>query len=133
MIMTQKRKDEMKRRLLAITLAAGMALAGPAATFADDCHNVSRAAPADVSQMTIDGNWVWVPAGAFGGGQPAVGAWYFAVPGGYVATMFGLPDAGGNYTNGRTYQLLGMSAHCDPSKTTSRQTTQGIQNDCTIG
>lgn len=120
----------MKKRLLALTLAAGLAIGGPAATFADDCHNVSRAAPADPTRMAISGNWVWIPVGTFGNGQPAQAAWYFAVPGGYIANLLGLPDAGGNYTNGAAYQLQGGSANCDPSKTTSRQTTNGIQNEC---
>lgn len=120
----------MKKMLLALTFAATLAVGVPATSFADDCHNVSRAAPADVTQLTVSGNWVWIPAGYFGGGQPATGAWYFGVPGGYVANLVGLPDANGNYTNGQTYELQGLSANCDPSKTTSRQTTQGIQNDC---
>jgi hypothetical protein len=120
----------MKRRLLALTLAAGVAFGAPAAALADDCHNTSRAAPADPTQLVISGNWVWVPVGTFGDGEPEQAAWYFAVPGGFIANMLGLPNAGGNYTNGKTYELQGVSANCDPSKTTSRQTSNGIQNDC---
>jgi hypothetical protein len=124
----------MKRIILATVFAAGMALSIPLSAFADDCHNLSRPAPANAEQMTVLGNWVWVPAGAFGDGQPAQGAWYFAVPGGFVATqIIGTPDANGNYTNGKTDMLLGPSANCDPSKTNSRQTSQGIQNECTLG
>jgi hypothetical protein len=113
----------MKRKLLALTLAAGFALGGPVATFANDCHNVSRAAPANPDQFQMQGNWAWIPEAQ---------AWFFVVPGSPLAAEAGTPDANGNFTNGRTDHLLGMSANCDPSKTTSRQTTNGIQNDCTI-
>jgi hypothetical protein len=123
----------MKRTLLALALAAGAALAIPVAALADDCHNVSRPAPADPTAVTVSGNWVWVPAGTFGDGEPATGAWYFAEPGGFLATYLNTPGAGGNFTNGKSYMLLGTSANCDPSKTTSRQTTHGIQNECTTG
>jgi PAB1-binding protein PBP1 len=122
----------MKRRLLATLLAAGMALSIPVAAFADDCHNVSRAAPANPTQMTVSGNWVWIPAGTFGG-WPEASAWYFAVPGGFISQMLNTPNANGNYTNGSTYMLLGNSAICDPTKTANHTTNQGIQNECTTG
>jgi hypothetical protein len=122
----------MKRTILATLFAAGLALSIPISAFADDCHNLSRPAPADPTQLVTAGNWVWVPAGFFGGGQPEQGAWYFAVPGGFVATqILGTPDANGNYTNGSTDMLLGNSANC--RGTTSRQTSHGIQNECTLG
>lgn len=120
----------MRKRFLALVLTAGIAFGAPAAALADDCHNVSRAAPADPTQLVVSGNWVWVPVGFFGGGEPTQAAWYFAVPGGFVANLIGTPDAGGNFTNGKAYQLQGGSANCDPTKTTSRQTSNGIQNEC---
>lgn len=112
----------MRKQLLALTVAAGIALGGPVAALANDCHNVSRAAPANPDQLQIQGNWVWVPDAQ---------TWFFAVPGSEISNEVGLPDANGNFTNGKTDHLLGMSANCDPSKSTSRQTSNGIQNDCT--
>ncbi len=118
----------MKRTILALALAAGLALGTVGSAFADDCHNVSRPAPADATQLTVTGNWVWVPAGFFDGVNPVQGAWYFAVPGGFVATqILGSPDQNGNFHNGNADMLL--SSFC--SKSTPRQTTHGIQNECT--
>lgn len=67
---------------------------------------------------TQRGNWIWLPSV----GAP-VEAWGFAVPGGWASTTFNFPGANGNYTNGEAIALLGMSANCDPSKETSRQST----------
>ena len=94
--------------------------------FADSCSNVSRAAPAPTGPgPVIKGNWVWLPSI----GVP-VDAWGFAPPGTIDSTGFGFPGANGNYTNGATSSLLGMSAICSASGVPSRQTTQGIQSGC---
>jgi len=94
--------------------------------FADSCSNVSRAAPAPTGPgPVIKGNWVWLPSI----GVPVEG-WGFAPPGALDSTLFGFPGANGNYTNGATSSLLGMSANCPPGANTNRQTTQGIQSGC---
>jgi hypothetical protein len=101
--------------LMSLVLTANIALA-------DACENTSRAAPAPGTD-TIRGNWVWLPSI----GIP-VAAWGFAVPGGFASTGLDFPGANGNFTNGQSFALLGTSANCDPSKDTSRQSTNGIQN-----
>ena len=64
------------------------------------------------SGAVIEGNWVWLPSI----GVP-VAAWGFESP--------------GNYTNGQTSSLLGVSVHCDPTGDPSnRQQTHGIQSGC---
>jgi hypothetical protein len=94
--------------------------------FADSCSNVSRAAPAPTGPgPVIKGNWVWLPSI----GVP-IDAWGFAPPGTFDSTAFAFPGANGNYTNGQTSSLLGMSANCPPGSNASRQTTQGIQSGC---
>jgi hypothetical protein len=94
--------------------------------FADSCSNVSRAAPAPTGPgPVIKGNWVWLPSI----GVP-VEAWGFAPPGTFDSTQFGFPGANGNYTNGQTSSLLGMSANCPPGTNANRQTTNGIQSGC---
>ncbi|HEX6350392.1 MAG TPA: hypothetical protein VF160_13505 [Candidatus Dormibacteraeota bacterium] len=40
-------------------------------------------------------------------------AWGFAPPGTPDSQAFGAPGANGNYTNGQTASLLGMSALCN--------------------
>jgi len=72
----------------------------------------------------IQGNWVWLPS--IGVPFPA---WGFAPPGAADSTQFGFPGAQGNYTNGQTSSLLGMSAICKGTITV-RQTTSGIQTGC---
>jgi hypothetical protein len=101
--------------LLSLALTANIALA-------DACENTSRAAPPPGSDTTR-GNWVWLPSV----GVP-VESWGFAVPGGFISTLIDAPGANGNFTNGKAFALLGTSANCDPSKDTSRQSTNGIQN-----
>jgi hypothetical protein len=92
--------------------------------FADSCANFSRAAPAPTGPgPVIKGNWVWLPSV----GAP-IDAWGFVPPG--TLTFLGLPGANGNYTNGATSSLLGMSANCPPGANTNRQTTNGIQSGC---
>jgi hypothetical protein len=101
--------------LMSLGLTANIALA-------DACENVSRPAPAPGTETTR-GNWIWLPSI----GVP-VAAWGFAVPGGFASTAFSFPGANGNFSNGEAFALLGNSANCDPSKDTSRQSTNGIQN-----
>ena len=114
----------MKRIVLLVAMLAMLALtAAPA--LADSCANVSRAAPKSTTSSgpIIKGHWVWLPSI----GVP-VQAWGFATPGTYDSQLIGKPH--GNYTNGKTVSLLGVSANCDPSKTTSPQTAHGIQSGC---
>jgi hypothetical protein len=69
---------------------------------------------------------VWLPS--IGVGFPA---WGFAPPGGEDSVENGLPGANGNYTNGKTSSLLGVSVHCDPTGDPSnRQQDHGIQTGC---
>jgi hypothetical protein len=117
------------RRLL-IGLMAAFALIIPAAAVADSCANVSRAAPAcspSCSGPVVEGNWVWLPSI----GVPIV-AWGFAPPGAADSVGFGLPGANGNYTNGQTSSLLGMSAVCNGggNAQNARQGSNGIQSGC---
>lgn len=114
------------RRLVIIfcTVLVSLAVSAQIA-FADSCDNVSRAAPdPSIQGPVIKGNWVWLPS---------VGApdqvWGFAPPGGWASTTFGFPGANGNYTNGKTSSLLGVSAICTGANT-ARQTTHGIQSGC---
>jgi hypothetical protein len=44
--------------------------------------------------------------------------------------LLGAPGANGNYTNGKTNSLLGMSNNCPPGNNTARQTSHGIQSGC---
>jgi hypothetical protein len=109
------------------------ALAIPAAAAADSCSNVSRA-PADCglscTTVVTDGNWIWLPSLSNIGitGLPAV--WGKAPPGTADSVAFDLPGANGNYTNGATSSLLGMSNNCPPGNNPNRQTTNGIQSGC---
>jgi hypothetical protein len=118
----------MKRLLVAI--AAVVALAVPAVAAADSCHNDSRAPAAcgwDCPYPVVDGNWVWLPSI-----QVPEYAWGFAPPGGADSTGFGFPGANGNYTNGSTESLLGMSAVCTGQGNVqdARQTDHGAQSGC---
>ncbi len=97
-------------RVLAAVVASVAALAAPIAAQASSCANFSRPAPAcnlTCSAPVIDGNWVWLPSV----GAP-IAAWGFAPPGTFDSKFFGFPGANGNYTNGQTASLLGMSALC---------------------
>jgi hypothetical protein len=77
-----------------------------------------------------DGNWIWLPSLSNIGitGLPAV--WGKAPPGTVDSVAFDLPGANGNYTNGQTSSLLGMSNDCPPGNNPNRQTTNGIQSGC---
>ena len=132
----------MRIRRLAATGAAAAALlvAAAAPSWADSCANVSRAAPAGYTPGTtysaplIQGNWVWLPSlTAFGypvDELPPI--WGFLPPGGPDSTLVGAPGAAGNYTDGQTESLLGMSALCAGrgQVVTVRQTDHGIQTGC---
>ena len=48
----------------------------------------------------------------------------------FDSTVFGFPGANGNYTNGQTSSLLGMSANCPFGANANRQTDHGIQSGC---
>ena len=116
-----------------LTAVAVVALAIPALAAADSCSNVSRAAPAcdpNCTTVVTDGNWIWLPSLSNIGitGLPA--AWGFAPPGADISVLFGMPGANGNYTNGQTSSLLGMSNNCPPGNITNRQTTHGVQSGC---
>ena len=109
----------MKKRILVLVamLAMMVLLAAPAA-LALSCDNVSRAAPkGETSGPIIKGHWVWLPS--IGVDEEA---WGYFPPG----TL----GSNGNFTDGKTHSLLGTSAQCDPSKTTSRQTEHGVQTGC---
>jgi hypothetical protein len=115
------------RKLLFGAAVALAVLAMPAAAFADSCANVSRPAPSCDPNCTgpvTAGNWVWLPSI----GVP-VDAWGFAPPGTEDSVDAGAPGANGNYTNGATSSLLGMSAICNGGAT-ARQQTHGIQTGC---
>jgi hypothetical protein len=117
----------MRRIKVAVgALVCTAAVAVPTAAFADSCSNVSRAAPTTTSAgPIIKGNWVWLPSIGV-----AVQAWGFAPPGAPDSVNFGLPGANGNYTNGKTSSLLGVSNNCPPGNNPSRQTSHGIQTGC---
>ncbi len=106
--------------LAAIAIPAGVALA-------DTCANVSRAAPStDSTGPIIKGNWVWLPS--VDPSAPPI--WGFAPPGAADSVDFGFPGANGNYTDGKTDSLLGVSANCPPGSNPARQTDHGIQSGC---
>jgi hypothetical protein len=95
------------------------------AALADSCENTSRAAPTTTGGPIIKGNWVWLPSI----GVP-LNSWGFAPPGTFDSTAFGFPGANGNYTNGQTSSLLGVSANCPAGANANRQTANGIQSGC---
>jgi hypothetical protein len=112
---------------------SAIALAVPAVAAADSCSNVSRAAPAcdpGCTTVVTDGNWIWLPSLSNIGitGLPAV--WGKAPPGTADSVAFDLPGANGNYTNGGTSSMLGMSNNCPPGNNPNRQTDHGIQSGC---
>ncbi|MDP9245359.1 MAG: hypothetical protein M3O64_01790 [Chloroflexota bacterium] len=108
------------------TVLVSLAISAQVA-FADTCANFSRAAPTPTGPgPIIKGNWAWLPSVEPG----APDAWGFAPPGSAISIFAGLPGANGNYTNGATSSLLGMSANCPPGANANRQTTQGIQSFC---
>lgn len=113
-----------KVKVLLIGMVTVAALAVPTAAFADSCANVSRPAPTN-GQPTQTGNWVWLPS--IGIEAPV---WGFAPPGGEDSQLLGAPGANGNYTDGKTSSLLGVSQNCPPGNNTNRQTSHGVQSGC---
>jgi hypothetical protein len=103
-----------------MVLTVVLALVFSASAVANTCINLSRPATGDFSTK---GNWVDVGEG-----------WVFVSPGTNAEEEFGVPihfpGEKGNYTNGKTGSLLGVSANCDPEKSTSRQQERGIQTGC---
>jgi len=118
----------LRKKLVGFGIAA-VAIAAPATAWADSCANVSRAPAACGTNCTagpvIQGNWVWLPSVD----PTAPPAWGFAPPGAFDSASFGFPGANGNYTNGKTSSLLGVSAICTGTNT-ARQTSKGIQTGC---
>jgi len=110
------------RKYLVGTILGLAVLAAPGVALADSCANVSRP-PAECgfscAGPVIEGNWVWLPS--IGVDFPA---WGFAPPG--AEETF---NPHGNYTNGKTDSLLGVSAICNGGAT-ARQQTHGIQSGC---
>ena len=110
----------MRRFLLTLTTVAISLVIMAQAASADTCGNVSRPAPKG-DQPTATGVWIWLPSI----GVPEE-EWGFASPGGAFNPNgnFGGPTGANS--------LLTNSASCDPSKTTARQTTNGIQSGCDL-
>jgi hypothetical protein len=130
----------MRRSLLTAAASVVLIAATSVPAFADSCVNVSRAAPAGWTQSTtytaplIQGGWVWLPS-LVSIGVPADQLppfWGKITPGTPDSINFGAPGANGNYTNGKTISLLGVSAVCNTSSQAFviRQTTHGIQSGC---
>ncbi|MDX6401512.1 MAG: hypothetical protein QOF27_2118 [Gaiellaceae bacterium] len=121
----------MRRLLVCVAMVFAVAALAASAALADSCANVSRAAPACGTTCTdgpiIQGNWVWLPSI----GVP-LAAWGFITPGSELAAEAGTPGAGGNYTNGKTESLLGVSAVCvgKGNAQNARQQDHGIQSGC---
>jgi len=121
-----------KKLLFGSAAAAALVAIPSAAAFADSCTNASRdvhaPAPACYLECTSGpitvGNWVWLPS--IGVLEPI---WGFAPPGALDSQLLGTPGANGNYTNGQTSSLLGVSAICNGGAT-ARQQTNGIQSGC---
>ena len=118
----------MRRLLITTCVVLASFGVGAGAALADSCENTSRAAPNPTGPgPIIKGNWVWLPSLGIPGLPEA---WGFAPPGTFDSTTFGFPGANGNYTNGQTASLLGMSANCPPGSNPNRQTDHGIQSGC---
>ena len=88
----------MRRKLAGAFLTTAFVLAAPAAAYAHDCVNVSRA-PAD--SETAKGKWFFIPG-------PDI--WVFDIP--------------ANFRNGTEHALLSGTGACGNE---SRQTSKGIQ------
>jgi hypothetical protein len=127
----------MKRLVLGALVTVALAI--PAAAVADSCTNVSRDTHAPAScgfsctTVVTDGNWVWLPSlSTIGVPGPLPPIWGFAPPGAGDSTQLGLPGANGNYTDGQTSSLLGVSAICQGGGNVNnvRQGSNGIQTGC---
>jgi hypothetical protein len=128
-VLAIKREGEtmrLRKFVVGAAVAVGVMVA-PGVAFADSCANVSRAPAAcgfSCAGPVIEGNWVWLPS--IGVPFPA---WGFAPPGAADSVNVGLPGANGNYTNGKTSSLLGVSAVCNGGAA-ARQQSNGIQSGC---
>jgi hypothetical protein len=126
------------KKMLIGAVAGTAVLAMPAAAFADSCANVSRPAPAGYTATTtysaplVQGNWVWLPSLPFTGAAGLPPLWGFITPGTADSQLLQAPGAGGNYTNGQTVSLLGVSVLCQTGSQAFviRQTSHGIQSGC---
>ena len=123
----------MKRVLAGAAAVAALAL--PAAAAADSCANVSRAPAAcgmSCSAPVVQGNWVWLPSISALVGQSLPPFWGFVTPGTGDALLLQTPDQNGNYTNGKTVSLQGVSAICTGNGNVQlvRQSSHGIQSGC---
>ncbi len=138
---SEKKQGMSLRGRILFTVAATVSLVGLAASpaLADSCANVSRAAPQGWTPATtyqaplVQGGWVWLPSltSVFG---PATFPpfWGKITPGTADSILLNAPGQNGNYTNGKTVSLLGVSAVCDVSSQAFvvRQTSHGIQSGC---
>lgn len=129
----------MRRILITIAAALAVLVAGVAPALADSCANVSRAAPQGWTPATVysapllKGGWVWLPSltSVFGPNAQFPPFWGKVTPGTADAVLLGAPGQNGNYTNGKTISLLGVSALCRASQAfVVRQTDHGIQSGC---
>src|SRR5437763_6523333 len=106
-------------------IAVGIGVLAPTAAFADSCANVSRA-PAPCGTVCNDGpivkgNWLWLPSIDALVGEDLPPIWSFLPPGAPDSQFLGTPRQNGNYTNGKTSSLLGVSAICIGGATARRQ------------
>jgi hypothetical protein len=130
----------MRRSLLTTVASVVLMAATSVPAFADSCSNVSRPAPAGWTQTTtytaplLQGGWVWLPSLTSIGipAQFLPPFWGKVTPGTSDSIQLGAPGANGNYTNGKTVSLLGVSAVCSQSSQAYviRQTDHGIQSGC---
>ena len=122
------------KMFFAAAAVAAIGVLAPTAAFADSCANVSRA-PAPCGTVCndgpiIQGNWVWLPSlGPIIGETDLPPIWIFLPPGADASQFLQTPGHNGNYTNGQTSSLLGMSAICSGGAT-ARQQSHGIQSGC---
>ncbi len=137
----RKKEGMSLRGRILFTLAATVSIVGLAAApaMADSCANVSRAAPQGWTPATtyqaplVQGGWVWLPSltSVFGPGSfPPF--WGKITPGTADSILLNAPGQNGNFTNGKTVSLLGVSAICKQSSQAYvvRQTSHGIQSGC---
>ena len=128
----------MRRSLLTTVASVVLMAATSVPAFADSCVNVSRPAPAGWTQATtytaplLQGGWVWLPSLASVGILDLPPFWGKPTPGTFDSILLGAPGANGNFTNGQTVSLLGVSAVCSQSSQAYviRQTDHGIQSGC---
>ena len=130
----------MRRTLLTGVATLLLVAATGGTALADSCANVSRAAPAGWTPSTtytaplVQGGWVWLPSltAVFGPNAQFPPFWGKITPGTTDSVLLGAPGMNGNYTNGKTVSLLGVSAVCDQASQAFvvRQTDHGIQSGC---